>query len=299
MQGLRESLENSFTAAVEAAVEQHFNAESVNARIQESDLLRLGQAQKSKQLHAKREAYHVKKFNDFETMNNRRFEEAEAKIQSLMGRLEVATKDCETKGEELNDVKNELAETKGALDKTNHDKEALEGELGALKTSHEEERNAYKARIAQLQNSLAFAHGRSERLELGLKMKKALDEEKEDYVGGVTRLQGELKEAEEAKRRHDITFFSESNKIHNAVALVAAATEGQAGNQLDEGGALLISVHNGFGERKMSKGARNRANKKRRREEEEQGLERNNEHNSSILLRDPFGEEEEQGLVTV
>ena len=191
-----------------------------------------------------------------------------------MRQLEDVNKDCETKAEELNDmkdefdktnqdkkvlegelndVKDELAKTKGAFDKANHDKEVLEEELGTLKTSHEEEKGEYEARIAELETSLTFAKGKGERLELGVKMKKKLNDEKEGYVEDITRLQERLQEAEEAKRIYDVTFVSESQKIHNAIALVAAAKEGQAGDQLEEGGALLISVHNGFSERKQSK----------------------------------------------
>ena len=277
MQGLRES--------VAAAVEQHFNAESISARVRESNLHWLEQAQKSKELHTKRETYHEKKFKTFETRNNRRFKGAEQQTQFFKGRLEEVTKERDTKGEELDDVKNRLAETKEALENTSRDKEVLKGELGALKTLLEEERNAHKAEIAQLQRSLSFEQVRSRLLEQGLKAKEALDKEKEDQVSVVTRLEGELKEAVEATRVHDNTFSSDSKRIYTAATLVAGATEGPAGNQLDEGEKLLCSVQNGFADRR-SKRSRHRANQKRKRKEEEQRLEMNNGHNSSLLLVD-------------
>ena len=277
MQGLRES--------VAAAVEQHFNAESISARVRESNLHWLEQAQNSKELHTKRETYHEKKFKTFETRNNRRFKGAEQQTQFFKGRLEEVTKERDTKGEELGDVKNRLAETKEALDNTSRDKEVLKGELGALKTLLEEERNVHKAEIAQLQRSLSFEQVRSRLLEQGLKAKEALDKEKEDQVSVVTRLEGELKDAVEATRVHDNTFSSDSKRIYTAVTLVAGATEGQAKNQLDEGGELLCSVQNGFADRR-SKRSRHRANQKRKRKEEEQRLEMNNGHNSSLLLVD-------------
>ena len=277
MQGLRES--------VAAAVEQHFNAESISARVRESNLHWLEQAQNSKELHTKRETYHEKKFKTFETRNNRRFKGAEQQTQFFKGRLEEVTKERDTKGEELDDVKNRLAETKEALDNTSRDKEVLKGELGALKTLLEGERNAHKAEIAQLQRSLSFEQVRSRLLEQGLKAKEALDKEKEDQVSVVTRLEGELKDAVEATRVHDNTFSSDSKRIYTAVTLVAGATEGQAKNQLDEGGELLCSVQNGFADRR-SKRSRHRANQKRKRKEEEQRLEMNNGHNSSLLLVD-------------
>ena len=277
MQGLRES--------VAAAVEQHFNAESISARVRESNLHWLEQAQNSKELHTKRETYHEKKFKTFETRNNRRFKGAEQQTQFFKGRLEEVTKERDTKGEELDDVKNRLAETKEALENTSRDKEVLKGELGALKTLLEEERNAHKAEIAQLQRSLSFEQVRSRLLEQGLKAKEALDKEKEDQVSVVTRLEGELKEAVEATRVHDSTFSSDSKRIYTAVTLVAGATEGQAKNQLDEGGELLCSVQNGFADRR-SKRSRHRANQKRKRKEEEERLEMNNGHNSSLLLVD-------------
>ena len=277
MQGLRES--------VAAAVEQHFNAESISARVRESNLHWLEQAQKSKELHTKRETYHEEKFKTFETRSNRRFKGAEQQTQFFKGRLEEVTKERDTKGEELGDVKNRLAETKEALDNTSRDKEVLKGELGALKTLLKEERNAHKAEIAQLQRSLSFEQVRSRLLEQGLKAKEALDKEKEDQGSVVTRLEGELKEAVEATRVHDSTFSSDSKRIYTAVTLVAGATEGQAKNQLDEGGELLSSVQNGFADRR-SKRSRHRANQKRKRKEEEQRLEMNNGHNSSLLLVD-------------
>ena len=277
MQGLRES--------VAAAVELHFNADSISARVRESNLHWLKQAQNSKELHTKREAYHEKKFKTFETRNNRRFKGAEQQTQFFKGRLEEVTKERDTKGEELDDVKNRLAETKEALENTSRDKEVLKGELGALKALLEEERNAHKAEIAQLQRSLSFEQVRSRLLEQGLKAKEALDKEKEDQVSVVTRLEGELKEAVEATRVHDNTFSSDSKRIYTAATLVAGATEGQARNQLDEGGELLCSVQNGFADRR-SKRSRHRANQKRKRKEEEQRLEMNNGHNSSLLLVD-------------
>ena len=281
MQGLRES--------VAAAVEQHFNAESISARVRESNLHWLEQAQNSKELHTKRETYHEEKFKTFETRNNRRFKGAEQQTQFFKGRLEEVTKERDTKGEELDDVKNRLAETKEALDNTSRDKEVLKGELGALKTLLEEERNAHKAEIAQLQRSLSFEQVRSRLLEQGLKAKEALDKEKEDQVSVVTRLEGELKEAQEATRVHDNTFSNDSKVIYTAATLVAGATEDPAGNQLDEGEKLLCSVQNGFAERR-SKRSRNRANKKRKRKEEEERLEMDTGDDSSRLLADFEGE---------
>ena len=176
MQGLRES--------VAAAVELHFNADSISARVRESNLHWLKQAQKSKELHTKRETYHEEKFKTFETRNNRRFKGAEQQTQFFKGRLEEVTKELGTKGEELGDVKNRLAETKEALENTSRDKEVLKGELGALKTLLEEERNVHRAEIAQLQRSLSFEQVRSRLLDKGLKAKEALDLEKEDQVHG-------------------------------------------------------------------------------------------------------------------
>ena len=275
MQGLRES--------VAAAVELHFNADSISARVRESNLHWLKQAQNSKELHKKRETYHEEKFKTFETRNNRRFKGAEQQTQFFKGRLEEVTKERDTKGEELGDVKNRLAETKEALENTSRDKEVLKGELGTLKTLLEEERNVHKAEIAQLQKSLSFEQVRSRLLDQGLKAKEALDKEKQDQVSVVTRLEGELKDAVEATRVHDNTFSSDSKRIYTAATLVAGATEGPAGNQLDEGEKLLCSVENGFADRR-SKRSRNRANKKRKRKEEEERLEMNTGHNSSHLL---------------
>ena len=277
MQGLRES--------VAAAVELHFNADSISARVRESNLHWLKQAQNSKKLHTKRETYHEEKFKTFETRSNRRFKGAEQQTQFFKGRLEEVTKERDTKGEELDDVKNRLAETKEALENTSRDKEVLKGELGALKTLLEEERNAHKAEIAQLQRSLSFEQVRSRLLDQGLKAKEALDKEKDDQVSVVTRLEGELKDAVEATRVHDNTFSSDSKRIYTAATLVAGATEGPAGNQLDEGEKLLCSVQNGFADRR-SKRSRHRANQKRKRKEEEERLEMNTGHNSSRLLAD-------------
>ena len=277
MQGLRES--------VAAAVELHFNADSISARVRESNLHWLKQAQNSKELHTKRETYHEEKFKTFETRNNRRFKGAEQQTQFFKGRLEEVTKERDTKGEELGDVKNRLAETKEALENTSRDKEVLKGELGALKTLLEEERNVHKAEIAQLQRSLSFEQVRSRLLDQGLKAKEALDKEKQDQVSVVTRLEGKLKDAVEATRVHDNTFSSDSKRIYTAATLVAGATEGPAGNQLDEGEELLCSVQNGFADRR-SKRSRNRANRKRKRKEEEERLEMNTGHNSSRLLAD-------------
>ena len=277
MQGLRES--------VAAAVELHFNADSISARIRESNLHWLKQAQNSKELHKKRETYHEEKFKTFETRNNRRFKGAEQQTQFFKGRLEEVTKERDTKGEELGDVKNRLAETKEALENTSRDKEVLKGELGALKTLLEEERNVHKAEIAQLQRSLSFEQVRSRLLDQGLKAKEALDKEKQDQVSVVTRLEGKLKDAVEATRVHDNTFSSDSKRIYTAATLVAGATEGPAGNQLDEGEELLCSVQNGFADRR-SKRSRHRANQKRKRKEEEERLEMNTGHNSSRLLAD-------------
>ena len=277
MQGLRES--------VAAAVELHFNADSISARIRESNLHWLKQAQISKELHKKRETYHEEKFKTFETRNNRRFKGAEQQTQFFKGRLEEVTKERDTKGEELGDVKNRLAETKEALENTSRDKEVLKGELGALKTLLEEERNVHKAEIAQLQRSLSFEQVRSRLLDQGLKAKEALDKEKQDQVSVVTRLEGKLKDAVEATRVHDNTFSSDSKRIYTAATLVAGATEGPAGNQLDEGEELLCSVQNGFADRR-SKRSRHRANQKRKRKEEEERLEMNTGHNSSRLLAD-------------
>ena len=281
MQGLRES--------VAAAVEQHFNAESISARVRESNLHWLEQAQNSKELHTKRETYHEEKFKTFETRNNRRFKGAEQQTQFFKGRLEEVTKERDTKGEELDDVKNRLAETKEALENTSRDKEVLKGELGALKTLLEEERNAHKAEIAQLQRSLSFEQFRSRLLDQGLKAKEALDKEKDDQVSVVTRLEGELKDAVEATRVHDNTFSSDSKRIYTAVTLVAGATEGPARNQLDEGEELLCSVQNGFADRR-SKRSRHRANQKRKRKEEEERLEMDTGDDSSRLLADFEGE---------
>ena len=164
--------------------------------------------------------------------------------------------------------------------------------MGALKTLLEEERNAHKAEIAQLQRSLSFEQVRSRLLDQGLKAKEALDKEKDDQVSVVTRLEGELKDAVEATRVHDNTFSSDSKRIYTAATLVAGATEGPAGNQLDEGEKLLCSVQNGFADRR-SKRSRNRANKKRKRLEEEERLEMDTGHNSSRLLADL--EEESSG----
>ena len=122
-------------------------------------------------------------------------------------------------------------------------------------------------------------------MDQGLKAKEALDKEKDDQVSVVTRLEGELKDAEEATRVHDNTFSSDSKRIYTAVTLVAGATEGPARNQLDEGEELLCSVQNGFADRR-SKRSRNRANKKRKRKEEEERLEMDTGHNSSRLLAD-------------
>ena len=284
MQGLRES--------VAAAVELHFNADSISARVRESNLHWLKQAQKSKELHTKRETYHDEKFKTFETRNNRRFKGAEQQTQFFKGRLEEVTKERDTKGEELDDVKSRLVETKEALENTSRDKEVLKGDLGALKTLLEEERNAHKAEIAQLQRSLSFEQVRSRLLDQSLKAKEALDKEKDDQVSVVTRLEGELKDAVEATRVHDNTFSSDSKRIYTAATLVAGATEGPAGNQLDEGEKLLCSVQNGFADRR-SKRSRNRANKKRKRLEEEERLEMDTGHNSSRLLADL--EEESSG----
>ena len=275
MQGLRES--------VAAAVELHFNADSIGARVRESNLHWLKQAQNSKELHKKRETYHEEKFKTFETRNNRRFKGAEKQTKFFKGQLEEVTKERDTKGEELGDVKNRLAETKEALENTSRDKEVLKGELGALKTLLEEERNVHKAEIAQLQRSLSFEQVRSRLLDQGLKAKEALDKEKQDQVSVVTRLEGKLKDAVEATRVHDNTFSSDSKRIYTAATLVAGATEGPAGNQLDEGEELLCSVENGFADRR-SKRSRNRANKKRKRKEEDERLEMNTGHNSSRLL---------------
>ena len=275
MQGLRKS--------VAAAVELHFNADSISARVRESNLHWLKQADYSKELHKKRETYHEEKFKTFETRNNRRFKGAEQQTQFFKGRLEEVTKERDTKGEELGDVKNRLAETKEALENTSRDKEVLKGELGALKTLLEEERNVHKAEIAQLQRSLSFEQVRSRLLDQGLKAKEALDKEKQDQVSVVTRLEGKLKDAVEATRVHDNTFSSDSKRIYTAATLVAGATEGPAGNQLDEGEELLCSVQNGFADRR-SKRSRHRANQKRKRKEEEERLEMNTGHNSSHLL---------------
>jgi hypothetical protein len=272
MQGLRES--------VAAAVELHFNADSISARIRESNLHWLKQAQISKELHKKRETYHEEKFKTFETRNNRRFKGAEQQTQFFKGRLEEVTKERDTKGEELGDVKNRLAETKEALENTSRDKEVLKGELGALKTLLEKERNVHKSKLAQLQKSLQFEQAKSRLLDQGLKAKEALEKERQDQVSDVTRLkgelkdlEGELKEAQEAIRVHDNTFSNDSKRIYTAATLVAGATEETAGKQLGEGKKLLCSVENGVVERK-SKSSRYRANKKRRKDEERLEMEK-------------------------
>ena len=124
----------------------------------------------------------------------------------------------------------------------------------------------------------------------GLKVTEALEQERQDQVSDVTRLkgelkdlEGELKDAQEATRVHDSTFSSDSKRIYTAATLVAGATEGPAGNQLDEGEELLCSVQNGFADRR-SKRSRHRANQKRKRKEEGERLEMNTGHNSSHLL---------------
>ena len=281
MQGLRES--------VAAAVELHFNADSISARVRESNLHWLKQAQNSKKLHTKRETYYEEKIKTLETRSNRRIKGAEQQTQFFKGRLEFVTKERDTKGEELDDVKNRLVETKEVLENTSRDKEVLKGELEALKTLLEEERKAHKAEIAQLKRSLSFEQVRSRLLDQGLKAKEALDKEKDDQVSVVTRLEGELKEAQEATRVHDNTFSNDSKMIYTAATLVAGATEDPAGNQLDEGEKLLCSVQNGFADRR-SKRSRNRANKKRKRKEEEERLEMDTGDDSSRLLADFEGE---------
>ena len=104
------------------------------------NLLKVEQAQKSKELLAKRETHHVNKFKELETTSNRKLEEssakleeAEAKIESLMKQLKDANKDCETKAEELDDMKD-------VLDKTNQDKRVLEEKLETLKTANSVQR---------------------------------------------------------------------------------------------------------------------------------------------------------------
>ena len=301
MQGLRES--------VAAAVELHFNADSISARVRESNLHWLKQAQNSKELHTKRETYHEEKFKTFETRNNRRFKGAEQQTQFFKGRLEEVTKERDTKGEELGDVKNRLAETKEALENTSRDKEVLKGELGALKTLLEEERNVHKAEIAQLQRSLSFEQVRSRLLDQGLKAKEALEKEKQDQVLVVTRLEGELKdlegelkEAQEAIRVHDHTFSNDSKRVHAAATLVAGATEETAGKQLGEVKKLLSSVEYDVGERK-SKSSRYRANKQKRKNEERLGQERlevgvNTGHNrmSATMFYGHKRRKDEEGL---
>ena len=277
MQGLRES--------VAAAVELHFNADSISARVRESNLHWLKQAQNSKKLHTKRETFYEEKIKTVETRSNRRIKGAEQQTQFLKGRLEFVTKERDTRGEELDDVKNRLVETKEVLENTSRDKEVLKGELEALKTLLEKEREAHKAEIGQLQRSLSFEQVRSKLLDQSLKAKEALDQEKDDQASVVTRLEGELKEAQEASRAHDNTFTNDSKMIYTAATLVAGATEDPAGNQLDEGEKLLCSVQNGFADRR-SKRSRNRANKKRKRKEEEERLEMDTGHNSSRLLAD-------------
>ena len=277
MQGLRKS--------VAAAVALHFTADSMSARVLESKQHWLKQAQISKELHTKRENYHEKKFKTFETRSNQRIKGAEQQTKFFKGQFEKVTKERDTKSEELGDVKNQLAETKEALENTSRDKEALERELGTLKTLLEKERNVHKSKLAQLQKSLQFEQAKSRLLDQGLKAKEALEKEKQDQVSDVTRLkgelkdlEGELKEAQEAIRVHDNTFSNDSKRIYTAATLVAGATEGPAGKQLDEGKKLLCSVENGVADRR-SKRSRNRANKKRRRDEERLEMEMNTGHN--------------------
>ena len=280
LQGLRES--------VAAAVALHFTADSMSARVLESKQHWLKQAQISKELHTKRENYHEKRFKTFETKSNQRIKGAEQQTKFIKGQFEKVTKELNTKSEELDDVKNQLAEAKKALENASRDKEALEGELGTLKTVLEKEKNDHKSKLAQLQNSLQLERTKVILLDKGLKVKEALEKERQDLVSEDTRikgelkdLEGELKEAQEAIRVHDNTFSNDSKRIYTAATLVAGATEGPAGNQLDEGKKLLCSVENGFADRR-SKRSRNRANKKRRRDEER--LEMNTGHNSSHLL---------------
>ena len=135
LHGLRES--------VTAAVALHFTAASMSARELESKQPWLKQAQLSKELLTKRENYHEKRFKTFETRSNQRFKGAEQQTKFIKGQFEKVTKERNTKSEELDDVKNQLAEPKEALKNTSRDKEALEGELGALKTVLEKERNVH------------------------------------------------------------------------------------------------------------------------------------------------------------
>ena len=272
LQGLRKS--------VAAAVALHFTADSMSARVLESKQHWLKQAQISKELHTKRENYHEKRFKTLETKSNQRIKGAEQQTKFFKGQFEKVTKERDTKSEELDDVKNQLAEAKRALENASRDKGALEEKLGTLKTVLEKEKNDHKSKLAQLQNSLQLERTKVELLDKGLKVKEALEKERQDLVSEETRikgalkdLEGELKEAQEAIRVHDNTFSNDSKRVHAAATLVAGATEETAGKQLGDVKKLLSSVEYDVGDRK-SKSARNRANKLKKRNAErlEQGV---------------------------
>ena len=266
--------------SVTAAVALHFTAASMSARELESKQPWLKQAQLSKELLTKRENYHEKRFKTLETKSNQRIKGAEQKTKFIKGHFEKVTKELKTKSEELDEVKNQLAEAKRALENASRDKGALEGELGTLKTVLEKEKNDHKSKLAQLQNSLQLERTKVILLDKGLKVKEALEKERQDLVSEDTRikgelkdLEGELKEAQEAIKVHNNTFSNDSKRVHAAATLVARATEETAGKQLGDMKKLLSSVEYDVGDRK-SKSARNRANKLKKRNAErlEQGV---------------------------
>ena len=257
-------------------------------------VLRNDQAKKSKEFLAKRENHHANKFRELQNTSSRKLEEsstklgeAEATIESLTKQLHDANKTIVAKAEEMDDMR-------GDLDKANQNNRVLEEKLETLKTSHEKEKDEYKTRIAKLEKSLDFANGRGEYLELGVKMTHKLNNEKEGYVEDVTRLEGKLEEAKGAQREYEDIFVSESQKIKNGMALVAAAKEGESEDHLGAGEAILLSVHNAFSTRPQSKGSRARANKRKR---WEMGNEQHNGSNGDNELNENVGNNEPDGSV--
>ena len=83
------------------------------------------------------------------------------------------------------------------------------------------------------------------------------------------------------QREYDDIFVSESQKIQNGMALVAAAKEGESEDHLGAGRGILLSVHKAFSKRPQSKGSRRRENKRKRWEMEREMEMANKQHNGS------------------
>ena len=243
----------------------HFQVQKFQEGFQ---VLQRKEGRRSKEFFVKREEHHSNKYKELQTSSNKELKDSATKLGSAKATIEDLEKKLESALNTIMARDDEIIDLKGSLGKATKKNKNLAKDIVNLKTTHEEEKNEYEAKIAKLGKALEHEKDKNNFIDLGLNIEHEMGNEKAGHVGYITKLEEELKDAKVDQKEFEKIHIRVSNQVRTGMTLIARAKDEDSENRFAAGKEALLSVHKDLSNREggqgMSRSAKKRSVKRKR-----------------------------------